>query len=362
MARAPLRAHRVAKKLTFMPKVQHARRQAIRLGFVALSDCAPLVMAQSLGLFEKHHLNVVLSREVGWATIRDKIIYGELDAAHAPAGMLVAVNAGIGAVQMDCITGLVLNLNGNAITLSQSLWRRGVTNGRTLHDYIRNERPRLVFGIVYPHSSHALLLRNWLKSHRIDPERDVQLVVVPPAQVFGNLKAGHLDGYCVGEPWNSLAVMTRTGFIAETSSDLAPGHPEKVLMLRRDFAQKHEPAHLALIAALTEAARFCDQPENRERVIEHLAESGFVNAPIQAIRLSLGGIFDFGNGRVEKTGSQIVFHANGANEPTPDKAQWVIDNLVSSGAISDPGLIDPISAHACFRPDLFQQAHTLITT
>ena len=175
-------------------------------------------MAQQLGLFEKHGIEVVLTREVGWATIRDKIIYGELDAAHAPAGMLVAVTAGIGAVKTDCITGLVLNLHGNAITISQKLWQEGVRDGKTLYDLISHRRDRLTFGMVYPHSSHAFMLRNWLRSMRIDPDRDIQLVVVPPAQVFANLRAGHLDGYCAGEPWNSLAVMSNAGWIVATGA------------------------------------------------------------------------------------------------------------------------------------------------
>ena len=200
------------------------------------------------------------------------------------------------------------------------------------------------------------MLRNWLRSHQIDPERDVQLVVVPPAQVFANLRAGHLNGYCAGEPWNSLAVLAQVGWIVATGAELDPLHPEKVLMLRRDFAEKHESEHLALIAALIEACRFCDAPENQDRLIETLAQSQFINAPIQAVRMSLSTTFDFGNGRIEKTGRQHIFYASGANEPTRAKAQWVIDNLVRSGAVVDPDLIPSDTAERCFRADLFSQA------
>jgi ABC-type nitrate/sulfonate/bicarbonate transport system substrate-binding protein len=316
-------------------------------------------MAQELGLFRNFGIEVTLSREVGWATIRDKIIYGELEAAQAPAGMLVAISSGVGAVRCACVTGLVLNLHGNAITLSEKLWRRGVRDGATLREYLSIEKERLTLGIVYPHSSHAFILRNWLKAHRIHPDRDVQLVVVPPAQVHANLKAGHLDGYCVGDPWNALAVMSRTGWIVATSQELASGHPEKVLMLRRDFAAAHQSEHLALIAALVEAARFCDAPENRERVIETLAD--FINAPIQAVRMSLGGTVDFGHGRVEKTSRQQVFHAERASEPDAQKAHWVIENLRHSGVLPDPTVLNLSQAAACFRPELFHQALQLIT-
>lgn len=342
-------------------KLEHARHQPIRLGFTALTDCAPLVMAQELGLFEKHGIDVVLSREVGWATIRDKVIYGELDAAHAPAGMLVAVHCGIGAAQTDCLTGLIINLHGNAITLSQHLWHEGVRDGATLREHIRRSPERLTFGVVYQHSSHSFMLRNWLRAQCIDPEREVQLVVVPPAQVHSNLKAGHLDGYCAGEPWNSLAVMSRTGWVAATSSELEPGHPEKVLMVRRSFSEERETEHLALIAALIEACRFCDAPENRERVIETLAQAQFINAPIQAVRMSLGGTFDYGNGRIEKTGGQHIFHADGANEPSREKARWVVENLIRSGAVPDPTLIPDDTTSRCFRTDIFHQALQLTT-
>jgi ABC-type nitrate/sulfonate/bicarbonate transport system substrate-binding protein len=344
-----------------MRKLQHTRRQPLRLGFVALTDCAPLVMAQELGLFQKHGIDVTLTREVGWATIRDKVIYGELDAAHAPAGLLMAVNCGIGTVQTECVTGLVINLEGNAITLSQQLWKRGVRDGATLRDFIANSHETPTFGVVYQHSSHSFMLRNWLLANRINPERDVKLVVVPPAQVCTNLKAGHLDGFCAGEPWNSVAVMARTGWVVATSAELEPGHPEKVLMMRSDFAAAHKSEHLALIAALIEGCRFCDEPRNRERVIETLAQPEFINAPIQAVRMSLGGTFDYGNGRIEKTGGQHIFHANNANEPTREKAQWVIDNLIRSGAVADATLLPVEQTAGCFRSDLFQQANQLIT-
>ena len=135
----------------------------LRLGFVPLTDCAPLVVAQELGLFKKYGLRVVLSRELGWATIRDKVIHGELEAAHAVAGMPVAATLGLNSVPCDCLTALVLNLNGNAITLSQDLWNRGVRDGATLRAEIARTRGKktFTFGVVYSFSSHHYLLRNW---------------------------------------------------------------------------------------------------------------------------------------------------------------------------------------------------------
>jgi ABC-type nitrate/sulfonate/bicarbonate transport system substrate-binding protein len=343
-----------------MRKKTHVRHHPIRLGFIALADCAPLVMAQELGLFAKYGVEVELHREVGWATIRDKIIYGELEAAQAPAGLVVAASCGLGSVQADCLTGLVLNLQGNAITLAENLWRRGVRDGYTLRDVVLNDSRRYAFGVVHAYSAHSCLLRIWLRDHGIEPEHDVQIVVVPPPQVHANLKAGHLDGYCVGEPWNSLAVLSKTGWCVSTSMELAPGHPEKVLMVRQDFATRSEREHLAMIAALIEACAFCEKPENRERLLETLAQSKYVGVPIQALRMGMGGTFDYGHGRTEKQSRFHIFSTENANEPSPNKADWVIDSLLASGLVNDPTLIPRERAREWFRTDIFRQARKLI--
>lgn len=334
----------------------------IRLGFVALSDCAPIVMAQELGLYAKYGVNVELHREVGWATIRDKIVYGELEAAHAPAGLVVAASCGLGSIQRECLTGLVMSLNGNAITLSQNLWKAGVRDGRTLREQIIRGDRLHTFAVVHPYSAHSVLLRNWLRRYRIEPERDVQIVVVPPAQVHANLKAAHLDGYCVGEPWNSLAVLSNLGWCVATSEELAPRHPEKVLMVRKEFAETAEHDHLALIAALIEACDFCQRAENRERLLETLAQPQYVAAPIQALRMGMSGSFDYGNGRVEKQSSFHIFSGDDVNAPTPEKADWVVRGLISAGIVRDPSLIPIEHASEWFRADIFAQASQLISS
>src|SRR5258708_21515443 len=156
--------------------------QPIRSGFEPLTDCAPLVMTKELGLFQKHGLQVQLRRELGWATIRDKVVYKELDAAHAVVGMPFAASLGLGCVQCDCLTALVLNQHGSAITLSHELWKRGVRNGPALRDEILRlgNTKALTFGIVYPFSSHNFLLRAWLVAAGINPDRGVRILVVPP--------------------------------------------------------------------------------------------------------------------------------------------------------------------------------------
>ena len=151
----------------------------IRIGFVPLCDCAPVVMAHELGLFEAHGLRVELSREVGWATIRDKIVLRELEAAHAPAAMVLGISLGIGSFRVPCVTGLVLNLHGNGITLSKRLWDNGVRDAATLSELVR-AHPNvslLTFGVAFSCSSHNFLLQKWLRDAGLEPVRDVNIVV-----------------------------------------------------------------------------------------------------------------------------------------------------------------------------------------
>ncbi|MDB6171348.1 MAG: Nitrate transporter, ATP-binding protein NtrC [Chthoniobacteraceae bacterium] len=330
-------------------------RETLKVGFVALADCAPLVMAQELGLFAAHGLDVELHREIGWATMRDKIIYGELHAAQAPAGLVVSANCGLGCIQADCLTGLVLNLHGNAITLSSELWKVGVRDGPSLRTEIERGKRHYTFGVVHPFSSHNILLRNWLRANRI--VSNVRIVVVPPAQMHANIKAGNLDGYCVGEPWNSVAVLSKAGWCVATSAELAPGHIEKVLMVRREFAETSRDSHLALIAALAEACRYCDELQNRNAIVDILSRREFVGASRESLRLSLSADgFNFGNGRIEPEPDFHIFANGNANEPTLERAQWLIRGLHATGIVSDPASAPLAKAAEWFRRDIFKQA------
>ena len=213
-------------------------KRRLRVGFLALTDSAPLVAAQELGLFSRHGLDVDLCREVGWATVRDKIFYGELSAAQAPAPLLWSTQLGLGGPPRDVLTALVLNRHGNAITLSSRLHAAGVRDATGFRSEARRRHGenRLTLGIVYPFSTHHLQLRQWLTTTGLDPDRDVRIVVVPPEQMFRNLAAGTLDGYCAGEPWGTVAVQAGHGWCPAVSAQLSPGHIEKVLMVSTEAA------------------------------------------------------------------------------------------------------------------------------
>lgn len=337
------------------------RPKPLRLGFVPLTDCAPLVLAYELGLFRKFGMRVALQRELGWATIRDKLVYGQLDAAHALGPMPLAATLGLGSIPCACLTALVLNLHGNAITLSDDLWHRGVRDAESLAAVARRS-PRtkpLTFGAVARISSHAFLVRSWLVGAGLVPQRDFHIVIVPPPQMVANLKAGHLDGFCAGEPWNSLAVQAGAGWCAAISAELAARHPEKVLMVRRDFAEHRAEEHVALLAALLEGAEFCEEADNRDRLVKILARPQYVGVPARALEPGLGADFDFGHGIVRSVRDFTIFNRAQANEPGPDVAGWILELLRQTPTALPPSRLSAALARDVFRLDIFDEASRL---
>ncbi len=339
-----------------------SRGGVIRIGFVPLCDCAPIVMASELGLFAARGLRVELSREVGWATIRDKIVMQELEAAHAPAAMVLAISLGIGSFKVPCLTGLVLNLHGNGVTLSNRLWEAGVRDAATLREFLRAKRKgsMLTLGIAFSCSSHNFLLQKWLRSAEVDPLRDVNIVVVPPPQMTSNLKAGNLDGYCVGEPWNSLAVVQRAGWVAALSPAIAPRHPEKVLLVRSDFAEARAEEHQQIIAALLQACEFCQLPENRQRVVETLAAPKYLSVNQDVLQRSLCGLFKFRDDQIQSAADLHVFAGPAVNQPGLDKALWSLQSLVESGVVLRSPLPSRERLTSMFRNDIFHSATGIV--
>ena len=341
------------------------RREPLRLGFLPVSDCAPLVYASESGLFAKYDLEVQLSRESGWAGVRDKVIEGELDAAQAPATLPFLANLGVESDPCACISGLVLSLQGNAITVSSQLWNQGVRDAKSLRQKIYENwgKRTYTFGVVFSFSSQELLLRRWLSTAGIVPEVEVRIVAIPPAQMFPTLKLGYIDGFCVGEPWTSVAVQAGAGVCVATSADLAPLHPEKVLMVRQSFAVGRADEHERLIAALLEACAWCDQPEHRTALAELLANPAYVNAPVECLQAGFVGPFECGGRPLERPSDFTIFHNHNANEPSDDKAHWLMDalySLLKVNVFRNRNLERTPVLKNVFRRDVFNQAKTLL--
>jgi len=334
---------------------------SLQIGFIPDGDCAPLAVARESGLFDKYELNVELRRETRLSNIRDRLIEGDLHAVHAPATLPFITNLGIDSDRCAAVTAMVLSLQGNAITISKQLWNEGVRDGRTLRDLIfRNWGKRtFTFGVVFPNSPAYLLLRRWLRDGLVSP-REVRIVVVHPAQMFPTLKLGYIDGFCAGEPWTSLAVEADAGVCVATSRELAPLHPEKVLMVRNGFAETRASEHERLIAALLEACAFCDQPINRPLISEMLAQPQYVNAPTDCLKNILGA--DAARPAPEAAPLHIFYKYN-ANEPSDDKAAWVLGHLYEM--IEQRTLPLPPNGRMpvlknVFRRDIFQRARSVV--
>ena len=310
----------------------------IRIGFIPVTDCVPLIAAERLGLFKAGGLDVTLHCEVGWAAIREKLVHGQLDAAHAVAGLILALRLGLQGATLPVVAPFIFSLQGNAITLSRDLWNRGARDAVSLKQLIRSQKERLfTFGVVTSFSAHNFLMRRWLQSGGIDPDKDVRIIPFPPNLMADNLAEGLLDGFCAGEPWNSQAVGDRTGWCPAVSADLDPFHPEKVLLVGERFAEQN-PTHLDLLCRIfREACAFCDVPENRPQLVKWLVESGGFTANAQVISRSLIGPFDNGIGKLSSAESFHIFSRHEANTPTSKRAEWLLNQCKQHGLLPAGG-------------------------
>src|SRR5215471_10088491 len=299
----------------------------IFLGFTPETDCAPIVVAHEMGLFKKHRVSVELQRELSWKNIQDKITRRQLDAGQAPGTLPFLINLGLTPEKSDCVSSMVLSLQGNAITISRSLWEAGVQDAESLREHIVHEKRTYTFGVGCPLGSQYSLLCQWLKAADIPHNVKVRIMPAPAPQMYPLLKMGYLDGYCIGEPWNSVAVQASVGVCLATSAHLAPLHPEKVLLVRREFAEKRGEEHEGLIAALLEASAFCDQPQNRNQLCDLLALPQYVNAPIECFEASLLGPAGLGNNPIHSLHGLNIFYRYRANDPTASKASWITGRL-----------------------------------
>jgi two-component system, oxyanion-binding sensor len=334
------------------------QRRRLRLGIIALCDCAPVVIAKERGFFAEQDLDVEISRERSWANIRDKVAVGALDGAQMLAGMPLATKLGLGNFRASIVTGIGLNVGGNAITVSEELFARMAAadpaamaqrpiTAQALKAVIdadrRAGRAPMKFGMVYPFSPHNYELRAWLAHAGIDPDHDVRLVVVPPPQMVANLSAGNIVGFCVGEPWNSLATALGLGRILITSQEIWGGRVEKVLGVRQDWVDEAPDAHKALLKALLLAAQWADRPENRAEVAEIIARPAYVNAPIEIVRRAL-----------DQPGF-MIFHRHLANFPWRSQALWYLVQMHRWGQL--PQSVDMRrAADEVFRADLYRLA------
>jgi len=343
----------------------------VTLGFIPLSDCAPLVIAKEKGFFDKYGLDVSLSKETSWANLRDKLSFGILDGAQMLASLPIAMTAGVGPIAKPVINALTLDLNGNAITVSESLYQRmaetdpdamheAPMSARALKSVLDADREAgrepLTFAVVFPTSTHNYELRYWMASAGIDPDVDVRLVVIPPPQMVGALRNGEVDGYCVGEPWNEMAVREGLGRVLITKYELWNNSPEKVFGVTEEWAEQNPNTLQALQMALLEACQWVDQPQHRLEVAQIIAQPFYVNAAEDVVRMAMLGTFQYAHSEFPRSLPDFtVFHRYAANYPWVSHAKWLITQMLRWGQIDEALDIDALARRVC-RIDLYAKA------
>ncbi|GAB1542255.1 nitrate ABC transporter ATP-binding protein [Scytonema sp. NUACC21] len=309
------------------------------IGFLPLTACAPLAVAKEKGFFTKYGLDEVnLVRESSWRGITDGITGGYLDAAQMPAGMPVWLTVGgHGDRPVPVVSALTLTRNGNAITLDKHFYDKGVYTLADFRKLLQESADKQhTLGMVHPSSMHNLLLRYWLAAGGIDPDRDVSLKTIPPAQMVADLQAGSIDGYCVGEPWNLRAAIEGIGFTIATDLEIWQGHPGKVLGVREDWASKYPNTHIALVKALLEACQFCANEKNFPEVRQILASREYVSTNEEYIQLGDPNSNVCNLEQPMREYAHHLFFGDGVNRPSRTEHLWIMTQMARWGDIPFP--------------------------
>ena len=316
-----------------------ADKPVITLGFIPLTDCAPLVVAKELGLFEKYGVNVQLSKEASWANIRDKVLNGELDGAHCLFGMPFSVYTGIGGKAGSVMQiAMVLNNNGQGITLSKDFC--GLVGFKEINKVAAavksvQTRKEVTFAMTFPGGTHDIWLRNWLAACGVN-QKSVGIITIPPPQMVANMRVDNMEGFSVGEPWNGVAAAQNVGFTAIASQDIWKHHPEKALVVNSTFAATKKEDLKNVMKAILEACQWLDNMGNRKKAAGWLTKPYYVNAPLQVIEARLLGSNDLGCdlGVQKYKDDYMTFYNKGfVNTPRKVHGMWFMAQYMRFGMI-----------------------------
>jgi NitT/TauT family transport system ATP-binding protein len=343
----------------------------LHIGFIPLVDASALIVAVDKGFAAAEGLDVTLVREVSWSNVRDKLNIGRFDAAHLLAPVAIASSLGLGHVKLPIVAPFNLGLNGNAITVSPALHAAimGELDGnpidpmataQALARVVAARRKAgaepLTFGMTFPFSTHNYQLRFWMAAGGVDPDEDVHLVVLPPPYMVDSLANGHVDAFCVGAPWNSIAVDLGVGHILHFVSDILVRAAEKVLAVRQSWSDKNPEVLAGLIRAASRAAQFIEQPENRIEAARILAKPEYIGVDAEVIGRTLDGRLKISpDGSTRESSRYLLVAREGAARPDPVQAAWLYAQMVRWGQTAmRPDALK--TAMAVFRPDLYDAA------
>jgi nitrate/nitrite transport system substrate-binding protein len=331
----------------------------LRFGMIALTDCSPIVIAHEKGLFKKYGINSTIVKGASWAAIRDSLSTGDLHATHMLLGMPIASTMGLlGAPKKAIIVPWLLNRNGQAITLKADLKGKVGADPKTLKplvDAAKKKGEPMTFAMTFPPGTHAMWMRYYLGAGGIDPDKDVALVTIPPAQMITNMKLGKMDGFCVGEPWNARAIADGIGFTGVTTQDLWKDHPEKVCAFTAEFADKNPKTVKAVLKALNEASVWLDDLKNRPEQAKIVSAATYINCPPELILGRLQGHYDYGDGRKKEDPNYMIFSSRNCNYPQPKFASWWLSQFRRWGFVEGKPDYDGIAGKV-MRTDIYEEA------
>ena len=328
-------------------------------GIIALTDCSPIVIAHEKGLFKKYGVNATVTKGANWAAIRDNLSSGSIQGTHMLIGMPLASTMGLaGSPKKPMVIPWLMNRNGQAISLKAE-WKGKIgADPKLIKPFVDQAKKLgepLTFAMTFPPGTHAMWMRYYLGAGGIDPDKDVSLITVPPAQMVANMKIGKMDGFCVGEPWNARAIADNIGFTSVTTQDMWKDHPEKVCAFTEEFAEKNPKTLKAVLKALHEASVWLDDMANRPEQCAIVSKATYINCDQKIILGRLLGELDYGDGRKAKDEFPMHFSKRNCNYPQAKYAKWFMSQYRRWGMVTGTPDYDGI-AKRVMRADLYEQA------
>ncbi len=333
--------------------------KSLKFGMIALTDCSPIVIAHEKGLFKKYGIDSVVSKGANWAAIRDSLSSGDIQATHMLTGMPIASTMGLlGSPKKPMIIPWMLNRNGQCISLSNDFKGKVTNDPKAIKPFVERAKKLgepLTFAMTFPPGTHAMWTRYYLGAGGINPDKDISLIVIPPAQMVANMKIGKMDGFCVGEPWNARLIADGIGFTSVATQEIWKDHPEKVCAFLAEFAEKNPKAVKAVLKALHEASIWLDKLENRPEQAEIVSRPTYINCQKEIILGRLLGEYDYGDGRKKKDPNYMIFHDRNCNYPQPKYCTWWLSQFRRWGMVSGTPDYEGV-AKKVMRPDIYEEA------
>ena len=331
----------------------------INFGMIALTDCSPIVIAHEKGLFKKYGINSTVTKGANWAAIRDNLSTGSIQATHMLLGMPIGSTMGLqGSAKKPMIVPWLMNRNGQAITLKAEWNGKVGADPKALKPFVDQAKKLgepLTFAMTFPPGTHAMWTRYYLAAGGINPDKDITLIVVPPAQMVANMKIGKMDGFCVGEPWNARSIADKIGYTSVTTQDIWKDHPEKVCAFSEDFAEKNPKTVKAILKGLHEASVWLDNLDNRPEQCEIVSRPTYINCQKEIILGRLLGKLDYGDGRKIEDEHYMHFSKRNCNYPQPKYAKWFMSQYRRWGMVTGAPDYEAICKRV-MRTDIYEEA------